>query len=161
MAVSTVSAASSKAPRRVAADAADATYQLEMQVGFVLRRAHQRHVAIFTECMDELGLTPTQFSALAKINDEGSVSQGRLGRLTSMDPANILGVVQRLTQRGLVSRRPDPDDARSTLLTLTTSGRDLLAQAIGRAQEATERTLRPLPAAKRKALLQLLAKIAE
>jgi DNA-binding MarR family transcriptional regulator len=157
----TTSATSSKTVRRPAADAADETYQLEMQIGFVLRRAHQRHVAIFAECMDELGLTPTQFSALAKIRDEGSVSQGKLGRLTSMDPTNILGVVQRLTQRGLVSRRPDPDDARSTLLTLTNAGQDLVAQALGRAREATERTLRPLPAAKRKALLQLLAKIAD
>ena len=131
-----------------------------MQIGFVLRRAHQRHVAIFAECMDELGLTPTQFSALAKIRDEGSVSQGRLGRLTSMDPANILGVVQRLTQRGLVSRRPDPDDARSTLLTLTHSG-GICWPRPSDGLEATERTLRPLPAAKRKALLALLAKIAD
>ena len=157
----TMRAASVKTIRRQPATPADETYQLEQQIGFVLRRATQRHVAIFAECMDELGLTPTQFSALIKIRDEGSISQGRLGRLTSMDPTNILGVVQRLTQRGLVSRRPDPDDARSTLLTLTGAGQELLAQAVGRAREATERTLRPLPAAKRKALLQLLAKIAD
>jgi DNA-binding MarR family transcriptional regulator len=157
----TTSAASAKAVRRPAANEADETYQLDQQIGFVLRRATQRHVAIFAECMDELGLTPTQFSALIKIRDKGSVSQGQLGRLTSMDPTNILGVVQRLTQRGLVSRRPDPDDARSTLLTLTIAGQDLLAQAVARAREATERTLRPLPAAKRKALLQLLAKIVD
>jgi DNA-binding MarR family transcriptional regulator len=157
----TSSAASAKAVRRPAASVVDDAYRLEQQIGFVLRRATQRHVAIFAECMDELGLTPTQFSALMKIRDEGSVSQGQLGRLTSMDPTNILGVVQRLTQRGLVSRRPDPNDARSTLLALTSAGGDLLAQAIGRAREATERTLRPLPAAKRKALLALLAKIAD
>src|ERR1700722_10544117 len=135
----TMSAASPKAARRPAADAADETYRLEMQIGFVLRRAHQRHGAIFAECIDELGLTPTQFSALTKIRDEGSVSQGQLGRLTSMDPTNILGVVQRLTQRGLVSRRPDPDDARSTLLTLTPAGQNLVALALGRAREATAR----------------------
>jgi DNA-binding MarR family transcriptional regulator len=156
-----MTAASAKAVRRQAVNVADETYQLEQQIGFVLRRATQRHVAIFAECMDELGLTPTQFSALIKIRDEGSVSQGQLGRLTSMDPTNILGVVQRLTQRGLVSRRPDPDDARSTLLSLTSDGEDLLALAVGRAREATERTLRPLPAAKRKALMALLAKIAD
>src|SRR6185312_15846978 len=79
--------------RHVASDAESDGYVLEEQIGFVLRRAHQRHVAIFAESMAELGLTPTQFSALAKIRDEGPVSQNRLGRLTSMDPANILGVV--------------------------------------------------------------------
>src|SRR5437763_7581382 len=101
----TAGAIRSRAKPAIAADAMVDAYVLEAQIGFVLRRAHQRHVAIFAECMDELGLTPTQFSALRKIDDEGTVSQGRLGRLTSMDPTNILGVVQRLIQRGLVSRR--------------------------------------------------------
>src|SRR5882724_5822801 len=124
-AMAAVAIRSRKMPE-IAADAASEAYVLEAQIGFVLRRAHQRHVAIFAECMDALGLTPTQFSALRKIDDEGTVSQGRLGRLTSMDPTNILGVVQRLVQRALVSRRPDPADARSTLLTLTEAGRELL-----------------------------------
>jgi DNA-binding MarR family transcriptional regulator len=157
----TSTAAHSRGGPGIATEPADDAYVLEAQIGFVLRRAHQRHVAIFAACMDELGLTPTQFSALRKIDDEGTVSQGRLGRLTSMDPANILGVVQRLIQRGLVSRRPDPRDARSTLLTLTEAGQEILAAGIRRAAEATDRTLRPLPAAKRKALLQLLLKIAD
>lgn len=139
----------------------DEAYVLEEQVGFVLRRANQRHVAIFAEAIGELGLTPTQFSALVKIRDEGQVAQNRLGRLTSMDPANILGVVQRLVQRGLVDRQPAPDDLRSTLLRLTPAGAALVAAAIPRAREATGRTLHPLTPTKRKELLRLLEKLVE
>ncbi|HEX9446411.1 MAG TPA: MarR family winged helix-turn-helix transcriptional regulator, partial [Dongiaceae bacterium] len=89
---------SSEATGQLAEDAANG-YELDAQIGFVLRRAHQRHVAIFAECLSDYALTPQQFSALAKIRETGGVSQNRLGRLTAMDPATILGVVQRLVQR--------------------------------------------------------------
>ena len=55
-------------------------YRLEEQVGFLLRRAQQRHTAIFAARIGKHQLTPTQFATLAKIHDEGTVSQNRLGR---------------------------------------------------------------------------------
>ncbi len=136
-------------------------YELEAQIGFLLRRAQQRHVAIFADCMGDIDLTPTQFSALVKIRDEGGVSQNRLGRLTAMDPSTILGVVHRLLQRALVARRPDPRDPRSALLTLTPEGEALVERAIDHARTATERTAEPLTAIQRKELSRLLAKIAQ
>ena len=44
-----------------------ANYRLEDQVGHLLRRANQRHAAIFFEGLDNRQLTPTQFAALIKI----------------------------------------------------------------------------------------------
>jgi len=134
-------------------------YRLEDQVGHLLRRTHQRHTAIFQEGMDDLQLTPTQFAALAKINDLGEVSQNQLGRLTAMDPATIQGVIQRLEARKLLGRQPDPKDKRCTLLTLTIEGRALLADAVSRARRITEATLAPLLPAERQTLLALLRKL--
>lgn len=151
---------SSEATREPAADAAE-SYELDAQIGFILRRAHQRHVAIFADCLSDFALTPQQFSALAKIRETGGVTQNRLGRLTAMDPATILGVVQRLNQRGLIERAPDPTDPRSTRLTLTDAGQDLINDAIPQAMEATERTLSSLSAGERRELLALLSKLAE
>lgn len=150
-----------EATRQQAADAAESLYELDAQIGFILRRAHQRHVAIFADCLSDFALTPQQFSALAKIRETGGVSQNRLGRLTAMDPATILGVVQRLNQRGLIGRAPDPTDPRSTRLTLTEAGLELINEAIPHAMEATERTLSSLSAGERKELLALLAKLAD
>jgi len=134
-------------------------YRLEDQVGHVLRRAHQRHTAIFQDGMEELQLTPTQFAALAKISDVGEVSQNHLGRLTAMDPATIQGVIQRLEARKLLARQPDPKDRRCTLLSLTLEGRVLLAEAVARARRITEATLAPLSPAERQTLLALLRKL--
>jgi DNA-binding MarR family transcriptional regulator len=135
-------------------------YVLEAQVGHLLRRAHQRHVAIFLAAMGEEGPTPTQFAALAKLADAGEVSQNRLGRLTAMDPATIKGVVSRLVARGLVERAADPQDQRRITLRLTEAGRALVAQLIERARAATQGTLSPLSPAEQRRLVTLLGKIA-
>jgi DNA-binding MarR family transcriptional regulator len=134
-------------------------YRLEEQVGHLLRRAHQRHTAIFQEGMGELQLTPTQFAALAKVHDLGQVSQNQLGRLTAMDPATIQGVIQRLEARKLIEREPDPNDRRCTILRLTDKGKLLAADAIAHALSITQATLAPLTATDRQAFLALLRKL--
>ena len=87
--------ANTRARRKPAEDADPAAraaaYRLEDQVGFLLRCAHQRATEIFNAVMARFGVTPTQFAALAKLDDLGSVSQNQLGRLTHMDPATVSG----------------------------------------------------------------------
>ena len=75
-------------------------YTLGEQIGFYLRQANQRHVAIFASLMAEK-LTTTQWAALVKLKDLQPCSQGNLGRETAMDMATIKGVVDRLVKRGL------------------------------------------------------------
>ncbi len=109
--------------------------------------------------MGRFGVTPTQFAALAKLDDVGSVSQNQLGRLTRMDPATVSGVVGRLIARGLVHQSPDARDARLVLLALTPSGRAAVLEMKAAAAEVSRRTLEPLPAAEAQALVRALARI--
>ena len=134
-------------------------YVLEEQVGFLLRRAQQRHTAIFAARIGRHQLTPTQFAALAKINDEGIVSQNKLGRLTAMDPATMQGVIARLLDRGFIARAPDPKDRRRALLRLTPEGRAAFAEAAPNGKLISKETLAPLDSRERVAFLRLLAKL--
>ena len=43
-------------------------YLLDEQIGFRLRRAHQRATVIFNDLMADFDVTPTQFAALAKLS---------------------------------------------------------------------------------------------
>lgn len=135
-------------------------YRLDAQVGHVLRRAHQRHTAIFAARM-EGGLTPTQFAALARLAELGPCSQNHLGRLTAMDVATIKGVVDRLRARGLVASEPDVADRRRSVIALTEAGRALIGPAQAAGREITEATLAPLSPQERETLLALLRRIAE
>ncbi len=140
---------------------AECEYVLETQIGHLLRRAHQRHVAQFEKEVGDLDLTPTQFAALAKISERGEVSQNLLGRMTAMDPATIQGVIQRLMARGLIDRRPDPNDRRATLLRLSTPGRTLTREAIRRAHRVSNAVLEPMSPDERAAMTGLLRKLTE
>lgn len=132
-------------------------YVLDEQVGFVLRRATQRHLAIFSEAIP--ALTTTQFAALAKLSQMGPLSQNHLGRETAMDAATIKGVVDRLGRAGLVETRPDTEDRRRLVVSLTEAGRAAYAAAEPVAQEITRRTLAPLSPAERERFLALLARL--
>ena len=133
-------------------------YRLEEQVGFLLRRATQRHVAIFAEHMGE-EVTPTRWAVLAKLYEAGPSSQNRLGRLTAMDAATIKGVVDRLIERSLIETRPDPQDARRRVIGLSEAGRRLVERSLGQAHAITRETLGPLTPPERAALLGLLRKL--
>jgi DNA-binding MarR family transcriptional regulator len=79
--------------------------------------------------------------------------------MTAMDPATIQGVVRRLVARGLVERRPDPEDRRVMVLSLTLAGERLARRAIARARRITRETLAPLPVAERTLFVSLLRKL--
>ncbi len=134
------------------------SYRLDEQAGFLLRQSQQRHTAIFAERMVE-GLTPTQFAALAKLQELGAVTQNRLGRLTAMDAATIKGVIDRLRERGFAETRRDPSDGRRLLVDLTPKGRDAAADAIAAGHRITDETLEPLTPTERKRFLELLEKL--
>lgn len=139
------------------AKAVDA-YRLTEQVGFLIRVANQRHTAIFANRMIE-GLTPPQFSTLAKLREVGPCSQNRLGRLVHLDAATIKGVVDRLSGRGFVLTAVDPLDRRRRAVALTERGHAVTDAAILLARDITEETLEPLTGPEREQLVRLLRKI--
>ncbi len=134
------------------------SYQLDEQIGFILRKASQRHAAIFAS--DIVGdLTPTQFAAMAKLYEVGECSQNHLGRRVAMDAATIKGVIDRLSVRGYVETWPDPKDRRRLRVDLTARGKALAEQAIPSAIAITHRTLDPLSPSEQTTLLRLLTKL--
>ena len=133
-------------------------YDLDAQVGYLLRLASQRHAAIF-QAHAVQGLTPTQFTTLLRISEQGDVSQNHLGRLGAMDVATVKGVVDRLRAKALVQSRPDPRDKRRSIISLTQAGAALIAVLKAAGHVITEETLAPLDPEERALLVALLAKI--
>ena len=133
-------------------------YQLEDQVGFLMRVAMQRHTEIFMSRMIE-GLTQPQFAALAKLLVVGPCSQNHLGRLIYLDGATIKGVVDRLMARRLVTTQQDPHDRRRRAIALSDSGRRTAEAAVGIAASITAATLASLTRAEQLTVVRLLKKL--
>lgn len=138
-------------------DLPDSGFHVEDQIGFILRKAHQRHVAIFAAHIGDL--TPPQFAALAKLHDVGETSQNQLGTLVAMDAATIKGVIDRLHARGLVEMARHEADKRRLMVHLTDEGRRVVEQLVPLARTVAEETLSPLSSKDTATLLALLSKI--
>ncbi len=132
-------------------------YVLDDQIGYVLRRVTQRHLAIFSEHIPQV--TTTQFAVLARLAEMGPQSQNLLGRATAMDGATIKGVVDRLVRQGLVETKADPDDRRRLTVALTRVGEELFHRSVTTALLVSEQTLEALTQAERAQLMALLARL--
>jgi DNA-binding MarR family transcriptional regulator len=138
--------------------AVDESYHLQDQVGFILRKASQRHIAIFARHIGDL--TPPQFAALAKLAEIGETSQNQLGAQIAMDAATIKGVIDRLKARGLVALSEHKEDRRRLVVSLSDDGRALIERLLPLAERITAETLAPLNARETATFLRLLAKLA-
>ncbi len=136
-------------------------YVLADQVGFLLRRAHQRASLIFKNTFEDTSLTPQQFAVLAKLHEVNNVTQNKLGRLVDMDPATLQGVIQRLMQRGFVLRNRDPQHKRRLIISLTETGCEMLKNCFELGRQVSSETLQTLDKTDKSELLRLLRLISE
>jgi len=133
-------------------------YDLDEQVGYLLRLANQRHAGIFQNIIRK-DLTPTQFSVLIRLAEKGDLSQNLLGRFAALDTATTKGVVDRLRAKELIQSRPDASDKRRAIISLTDEGQSIISTLKKDGVEITDKTLGSLKATEKRKLLKLLKKI--
>ncbi|ALD46961.1 MarR family transcriptional regulator [Serratia sp. OLHL2] len=136
-------------------------YHFTEQVGHLLRKVYQRHVAIFQQNVGDSQLTAVQFITLCAVRDMGPSSLTELVQVTAVDQATIRGIVERLKARDLITVTPDPIDRRKVVVGLTDAGGALLAETVPQAAKITELTFGTLNPAERIALIFLLNKMLE
>ena len=75
------------------------------------------------------GLSPSLIAALATIERHGPLTPSELAVRERVQRPTVTRIVARLEETGLVARAGDPGDRRSSLITVTPAGRELLAAA--------------------------------
>jgi DNA-binding MarR family transcriptional regulator len=129
------------------------------QVGHLLRKAYQRHTAIFQAHCPEQQLTAVQVAVLSAVAKLGPTSLSSIGRAAALDPATTRGVADRLRDKGLVILAPDTEDRRKILVHATPTGRQLLPRLIPMVRRINDATMKGLNPAECVALIYLLNKI--
>ncbi len=71
------------------------------------------------------GLSPHQARALRLILSDGPIRPGMLAERLRVTPRSVTEVVDALVERALVERRPDPDDRRAMIVTISAAGQSL------------------------------------
>jgi DNA-binding MarR family transcriptional regulator len=129
--------------------------------GYLFRRMQQIAVAIFMEECRAFDLTPVQYAALVAIQTHPGIDATRLSAVIAFDRSTLGSVIERIEAKGLIERKPSPDDRRIKLLYLTRSGAALLREIVPAVDRAQTRMLEPLRPAERKTLMALLSQLVD
>jgi DNA-binding MarR family transcriptional regulator len=105
------------------------------------------------------GLEPWEFDVLSALRREGpphQLSPGRLLQDTMVTSGTMTNRIDRLEAAGLVRRRPDPEDKRGVLVSLTSEGRERVDAALEALLSREQALLTGLNAEQRRSLAGLL-----
>ena len=105
------------------------------------------------------GLEPWEFDVLAALRRQGppyELSPGALLRTTLVTSGTMTNRIDRLKEAGLVRSRPDPEDKRGMLVTLTAAGQTRVDAALADLLESEQALLAGLPEDSRQTLAGLL-----
>jgi DNA-binding MarR family transcriptional regulator len=106
------------------------------------------------------GLRARHLIALKLLSNQGPVSQQGLAESLSLDPSNVVGLLNELEDRELITRRRDRDDRRRHIVELSSRGADELCLAYGRLRLVEDDLFSALSAGERSTLYELLVRVA-
>lgn len=93
--------------------------RLRVSIGRLARRLRQQSLG---------GLTPSQASVISTLDVHGPMTMGRLAEHEGIAKPSVTGIVGRLVDKGLVEKREDPSDGRSSIVAIAPEGSQLLEQ---------------------------------
>lgn len=134
---------------------------LKTMPGHLARRFHQVSTVLFDLEMRKAGisLTAVQYAALITIRDNPKIDQATLAGLIAYDRTTIGGVVDRLVEKGFVTRVSSDIDRRAKLLSVSEAGLDIIAQTTPMVEACQSRLVAALSPEEQAQLTTLLGKV--
>jgi DNA-binding MarR family transcriptional regulator len=103
-------------------------------------------------------LRPRHMIALRLLGEHGPMTQHAFGTALSLDPSNVVGLLNELEERELITRRRDPADRRRHIVELSAAGSGELAQTCDQLGLVEDDLFKSLTAQERATLHDLLAR---
>lgn len=126
---------------------------------YLLSRIGKAARGRFAERLAERGLRLWDMAVLAALADFGPQAQRDLGRRLAIDPSDLAKVADQLAAAGYVERARDQTDRRRVSVSITDTGRTLLAELRAQARAVQDEVLAPLDAGERQVLQELLLRV--
>lgn len=134
-------------------DVSETSVQAAREIRAVFSRLRRR----LRETYDTEGLTPTQTTVLGRLRNDGPASASELAAAERVRPQSMAATLAVLDERGLVERRPDPDDGRRVQVSLSDTGRAFLDDRRRAGEEWLARSLEDrLTEAERRSVIDAL-----
>jgi DNA-binding MarR family transcriptional regulator len=129
-------------------------------LGFMLSTLGHAISRRFIHALQPLELHPREFAVLRAVKASDGQSQQTLAESLRIPPSRMVAIVDELESRGLIERRPDPNDRRVRALYVTKRGQTLLEDAFNLVVQHERAISDGLTVKERAELLALLNRIA-
>lgn len=106
-------------------DIAESALRASADVRGVVGRLRRRLREVAAD--DGGGLSPSQMAVFNRLAKDGDSSASVLAAAEGVRPQSMAAILAALDARGLIQRRPDPEDGRRQLITLSAMGRERAA----------------------------------
>ena len=135
----------------------DENYDRETSGGYVTNRAAR----LFVRALDRrlLNGSAGQMPVFLALMDGSAYTQTELARIAAVEQPTMANTLSRMERDGLIAREPDPNDRRSSLVSLNKLGNKRAAEAMDAALAVNEAAFAPLSATERKAFFDLLHRV--
>ncbi len=135
------------------------SWPLGQRPGFLIRRLHQIHVALFQKRCAAFDVTPLQYSLLSALARRGTADQTTLAADVVLDRTTTTGALKRLQSRKFIERSVHHRDRRAQICRLTKAGAALLRQMEASAHAAHRETVADLSKAEQKRFIAMMQRI--
>ena len=111
-----------------------------------LQRATHRTLHVLSATLADLNLSGAEINALANLGDGGTLNVRQLSERTGTRASTLTGLLDRLENRGYLTRELDPADRRSFRLPLTEAGQAVAVRVLTAIADLERATLSRLSA---------------
>jgi DNA-binding MarR family transcriptional regulator len=129
--------------------------------GHLIRRLNQISMALFFEETAPLALTSVQYAALNMIAEVPGIDQASLSNMIAFDKTTIVKVLDRLVEKGLITRTRSETDRRLNHLNITPKGSQLLKEIHPMLDRSDKRILAPLSEADQRSFMEMLSRLVQ
>lgn len=135
-----------------------------LRLWVVMNRAQRAVGETVRRSVESHGLAPTEFAVLEVLYHKGPLLVGEVGSRILLTSGSTTYVIDKLEERGLVTRRSSPHDRRAISVELTEEGRERIGSIFPRHAEVIRLAMEGLTTEEKRiaaALLKRLGRFAE
>lgn len=132
---------------------------IQGSIGYLLAQAAKEHRGRVGDAFSDLGIRVGQDMVLLRLWKEDGLTPSELASRLKVEPGTVSKVLSRMEKVDLVTRRRDPEDARSFKVYLTERARALREPVESRWQGVEDRMVEKLSPEERVVLHRLLSRI--
>jgi DNA-binding MarR family transcriptional regulator len=129
--------------------------------GFLIRILQLQNFEAFYPYFEALKLSPLEYAILVAVRDNKTVTQSELAAVLKMQLPNLVKILARMEETGILKRKRSARDRRAVELSLSAAGERRADEASRLGESFNARTLSALSKSEQTAFLQMLVRLVE